>query len=97
MAVLGHFGRFLVISGDFGSIEGPGGVGMMVDRSGRGQLRAWQVSGEGSGTEVGKGSGSDFGHFGLQGSKFEGPRSIFGLRGQNLGVGVGFLVSGVKI
>ena len=51
----------------FGAVWGPGGSGEMADRPGKGQLRAWQGSGEGSGTEVGNGSGSDFGHFGPRG------------------------------
>ena len=76
----GRFGRFWVILAIFGRFwvgRGSGGVRTIVDGPCRGQLRAWQGSGEGSGTEVGEGSRSDFGHFGSQGSKFEGPRSKF--------------------
>ena len=55
------FWSFLVIFGHFWSIGGPGGSGQMVEGSGKGQLRAWQGSGEGSGAKVGEGSGLDFG------------------------------------
>ena len=57
----------------------------MAEGSGKGQLGAWQ--GLGGVRDRGRGGlGSDFGHFGLQGSKFEGQGQIFGPRGQNLRV-----------
>ena len=56
----------------------------MADRSGKGRLKAWQGLGRGQGPRSREGSGSDFGHFGPQGSKFEGPRSKFEGRGRIL-------------
>ena len=97
MAILGHFERFWVILAIFGSVGGPGGSGEMVEGSGRGQLRAWQDLGRGQGPMSGEGSGSDFGRFGPQGSKFRVKGQNLSLRGQNLRVGVRFLVPGVKI
>ena len=72
MAILDDFGRFLVISGDFGSVRGPGGSGQMAEGPGRGQLGAWQDLGRGQGPRSGESSGQIL--------------AILGPRGQNLRV-----------
>ena len=79
------FDQILAIFGHFWSILGRPGVregsGEMADRPGREQLRSWQGLGRVRDRGLGRARGSDFGHFGPQGSKFEGWGSKFEGRG----------------
>ena len=82
--ILGHFGRFWV---DPGSVRGRDDDGGIRQRAAEGLAG----SGEGPGTEVGEGSGSDFDHFWPSGVKFEGQGvKHLRVRGQNLRAKVDF-------
>ena len=86
MAILDDFGRFWPFLVDFGSVGGPGGSGKMADRPGKGQLRAWMGLGRDQGPRSGGGRGQILVILGPRGSKFEGPRSKFEVRGQILAI-----------